>query len=180
MTYAENRPTPSSGGLVVALVLLLLLGTVAAIAAAYAWFLVTPARRQADLARKAELEATLAAAQMQAALAQEGAADHRGGQEGRVEVFGISLAGPRGGEIPLAINEDGMIEIEGQSVRPADLTARLRELGRADQPRPAVTIRAADGCDFRFVADVLRACKDAGLETVQIAVTDKSDDENAE
>jgi len=69
----------------------------------------------------------------------------------------------------VSVADSGEISLNGDSVSPAQLTARLAA-ARREYPHTSVVIRGDAACAFQHVAAALAACKDANISDLGITV----------
>lgn len=67
------------------------------------------------------------------------------------------------------VEQDGSLSFRGQGVTRDELGGKLRTLAREDPANLAVTIWAEADCAYRDVAAVLRMCREAGIDRIQLA-----------
>jgi biopolymer transport protein ExbD len=84
-----------------------------------------------------------------------------------VSQAGDTLPPPR--PLVVAVLADGHMELDGQPVTPAELTAQLAA-ARARQGDPSVVIRGDAQCTFQDVAAALAACREANISELGITV----------
>jgi biopolymer transport protein ExbD len=175
MQYESNRPTGSSGGLIVAVLLVLLLGGIGIVGAGtYFWMRSQATAREAAAMERAALEAQMRAIRDQELQNQAlAAAPEDDKQLPSVEMIHIVPSELAKAEVSITIAADGSTAIHGRSVSQDELPSELKKLaGRSAGGNGAdvrVSIWADPECAFRDVAAVLRGCREAGVESIEIA-----------
>lgn len=69
----------------------------------------------------------------------------------------------------VSVEKDGAVELDGEGVSLAELTARLAS-AQVEYPQLSVVIRGDAACSFQHVAEALSACKDANVSELGITV----------
>lgn len=72
-------------------------------------------------------------------------------------------------QVAVSIARDGTFAVAGQPCPPGELAARLTEL--AAKRHKAVVVRADAGAPVALVAEVMDACKAAGVQRISLATT---------
>ena len=171
MQYERNRPSGSSSGLIVGLLLLLVLGGIGILGlGTYVWLRSESAARQAVVREQAAMAAQAAQqARMQA--------EQRTSEADLPSVDVLDVVPPNDAEADatVTVDRDGGIALHGRPMGLDELTAALRDLADYDGGSVAVTILADEACAFRHVAAVIRAARASGVASIQVAVPEGGD-----